>query len=89
MSPYLRARSERLRWLRSSPTWSQLPKMGTGIGPGGSLKRLPRSLEIKIARRVVKKRDRRSFSKRRRSWWLCMGDGVGIHVDVVVKELAS
>ena len=86
MSPYLRARSERLRWLRSSPTWSQLPKMGRGIGPGGSLKRLPRSLEMKIARRMVKKRDRRSFSKKRRSM-VVVGDGGGIHV--VVKELVS
>lgn len=76
MSPYLRARSERLRWLRSSPTWSQLPKMGTGIGPVGSLKLLPRSLEMKIARRIVKKRDRMSFSKKRRSM-MVVGDRVG------------
>lgn len=47
---------------------------------------MPRSLEMKIARRMVKKRDRRSFSKKRTSM-VVVGDGVGIHV--VVKELAS
>lgn len=53
--------------MRSSPTWSQFPKMGTGIGPGGSLKRLPRSLEMKIAPIMATKMPKRVFSKRRRS----------------------
>ncbi|RXH96473.1 hypothetical protein DVH24_008977 [Malus domestica] len=36
------ARSMGLRWLRSSLTWSQFPKTGTGMRPGGSLNFLPR-----------------------------------------------
>lgn len=67
MSPKRLAKSVRLRWLRSSPTWSQLPKMGTGKGPGGSLKRLPRSLEIVMAVMAARKRAKRVFSRRRRS----------------------
>lgn len=67
MSPNLRAMSVRLRWLRSSPTWSQLPNTGTGKGPGGSLKRLPRSLEMAMARTMAEKSAKRVFSRKRRS----------------------
>lgn len=41
--------------------------MGTGIGPGGSLKRLPRSFEIVTAIVAAMKRAKRVFSRRRRS----------------------
>lgn len=67
MSPKRFARSVRLRWLRSSPTWSQLPKIGTGMGPGGSLNRRPRSFEIAMAVMAAMKRPNRVFSRRRRS----------------------
>lgn len=66
-SPYLRASSVRLRWFRSSPTWSQLPKIGTGIGPGGRRRRLPRSLEMTMARIMAAKRPSSVFSSRSRS----------------------
>ena len=67
MSPYLRARSERLRWLRSSPN---------GNRASWELETLATKLGMKIARRMVKKRDRRSFSKKRRSM-MVVGDRVG------------
>lgn len=77
MSPNFLAKSVRLRWFKSSPTWSQLPKTGMGRGPGGSLKRLPRSLETKIAKMMVKKREMRTFSRKRRSMTMnCGGRGL-------------
>ncbi|KAJ0567547.1 hypothetical protein HanRHA438_Chr06g0275031 [Helianthus annuus] len=73
ISPNFLARSVKLRWLRSSPTWSQLPKIGTGRGPGGSLKRLPRNLDMTMAPIMAAKSAKRVFSIRRRSmvvgWW--------------------
>nr|POE45382.1 hypothetical protein CFP56_78060 [Quercus suber] len=67
MSPNFLAKSVRLRWFKSSPTWSQFPNMGTGMGPGGSLKRLPRSLEMVMATITATNKAKRVFSKRRRS----------------------
>ena len=49
------------------------------MGPGGSLKRLLRSLETKIAKIMVKKREIRAFSKMKRFifWVLVWGCGLG------------
>ncbi|KAJ0902279.1 hypothetical protein HanPSC8_Chr08g0335161 [Helianthus annuus] len=80
ISPNLLARSVKFRWFKSSPTCNQLPKIGTGIGPGGSLNFLPRSLEIIIAPIMAANKATRVFSMRRRSmvgccgwlrWWCC------------------
>ncbi|MFS7896899.1 hypothetical protein Hanom_Chr00s006133g01732511 [Helianthus anomalus] len=67
ISPNFFARSVKLRWFRSSPTWSQLPKIGTGMGPGGSFSFLPRSLDITIAPIMAANKAIRVFSKRIRS----------------------
>ncbi|RYR27579.1 hypothetical protein Ahy_B01g051595 [Arachis hypogaea] len=67
MSPNFFASSVRFRWFRSSPTCSQLPKIGTGSGPGGSLNFLPRSLETAMETTAARKSAKRTFSKKRRS----------------------
>ncbi|BAS74965.1 Os01g0820050, partial [Oryza sativa Japonica Group] len=59
MSPNLRASAARLRWLRSSPTCSQLPKTGTGVGPGGRRSFRPRSLDTAIATTAAARRPTR------------------------------
>ncbi|GJN14074.1 hypothetical protein PR202_gb00852 [Eleusine coracana subsp. coracana] len=67
MSPKRFAMAIRLRWFRSSPTWSQLPTMGAPGGPGGRRSRLPVSFATAMARTAAAKRPRRAFSRRRRS----------------------
>ncbi|MFS7947202.1 hypothetical protein Hanom_Chr06g00545331 [Helianthus anomalus] len=67
ISPNFFARSVKLRWFRSSPTWSQLPKIGTGMGPGGSFSFLPRSLDITIAPIMAANKAIKVFSTRRSS----------------------
>ncbi|MFS7964528.1 hypothetical protein Hanom_Chr08g00751411 [Helianthus anomalus] len=87
ISPNLLARSVKFRWFKSSPTCNQLPKIGTGIGPGGSLNFLPRSLEISIAPIMAANKATRVFSMRRRSMvgWV----GLWLLVTVVLCILGN